>query len=139
MDKKEELIKSWIRLTAMIRNNRITKNYNEAIILNLAYEAYQRNEGIYLQDILSFTHMLKSLANRTINQLVAAGFVYRKKAPGSNRQIIYFAAEKEEAYLSMHQEILKKVEAITQIVGEQDLETFISIVKRLSDGMEKIK
>ena len=53
MDKKEELIKSWIRLTAMIRNNRITKNYNEAIILNLVYEAYQRNEGIYLQDILS--------------------------------------------------------------------------------------
>lgn len=141
MNKNEEVIKSWIRLTSIIRNNRIIKNYNynEAIILNLVYEAYQKQEGVYLQDILSFTHMLKSLANRTINQLVTAGFVYRQKENGSNRQILYFVAAKEQEYLSMHEEILKKVESIAEIVGEEDLEIFISIVKRLSDGLEKIK
>lgn len=133
MNQNEELIKSWIRFSSIIKNNRIIEhyNYNEAILLNLAYEAYQQNKGVYLKDILSFTKMLKSLANRTINQLVLQGFVFRKKDTFSKRQIIYFNPDKEQEYLVMHQFILNKVQGIINILGEEDTNHFIRIVQKL--------
>ncbi|MDE5715247.1 MAG: hypothetical protein K2I42_03850 [Anaeroplasmataceae bacterium] len=140
MDRNEEIIKSWIRLSSIIKNNRIIEhyNYNEAIILNLVYEAYQQQKGVYLKDILHFTKMLKSLANRTINQLVEQDFVYRKKDEFSTKQIIFFNKNKEKEYLLMHQFILNKVQDIVSVLGDDDTDSFIRIVKKLNAYSEKL-
>ena len=63
----EQLISSWIRLTAVLKNTRITQphgmNYNEAIIMHILYTRY-REDGVGLvsfKELAEETRMLKSL------------------------------------------------------------------------------
>lgn len=129
---KEELIQTWIELTGLIKNNRIMKSisYNEGIILNYTYKAYLNNGGIYIQEILKRTRMLKSLCNRTINQLLEKGFIYRKQE--KNQLQIFFCPEKEEEYLRIHRETMEYIQPILDIWGVDETETFIKSIRKLT-------
>ena len=78
---EEQLITAWVRLTGIFKNTRITKGmvYNEAIVMLVAYNRY-REDGkglVSFKEIVSETRMLKSLVNRTIDSLVAKGYLTR--------------------------------------------------------------
>lgn len=129
---KEELIRTWIELTGIIKNNRIMKSisYNEGIILNYTYKAYQNRQGIYVQEILKRTRMLKSLCNRTINQLAAKGFIYRKQE--KNQLRIFFCPEKEEEYMKIHRETMEYIQPILDIWGVEETQNFINSIRKLT-------
>ena len=71
--KSEELINAWVKLSAIVKNSRITKGlmYNEAIVMLILYERYQKDgKGVSsIREITKETIMLKYLVNRTINSL----------------------------------------------------------------------
>lgn len=129
---KEELIQSWIELTAIIKNNRVTKSisYNEAIVLNYAYSAFLKEEGLHMQEILKKTKMLKSLCNRTLNQLIEKGFLTRKM--DRNQVVVYFNPNKKEDYLKIHQETFEYLKPIFDILDDQDQKDFIRISHKIS-------
>ncbi len=135
---EEKLIDVWIELTAKIKNNRITKSisYNEAVILNLVYNSYLKESGVYIQEILKKTKMLKSLCNRTLNQLLAKDFIYRRNI--KNQGIIYFNPVKEQEYLRIHQETLNYIAPIIDILGENDTREFIRIISKLLAKEESV-
>ncbi|MDE7212971.1 MAG: hypothetical protein K2N42_00150 [Anaeroplasmataceae bacterium] len=128
---KEELIQCWIELTATIKNNRVTKrvSYNEAIILNYAYHAYLNNEGLYMQEIIKKTKMLKSLCNRTINLLMDKGFL-RRELDG-NQVIVYLNPDKVNDYLEIHQETFAYLKPVFEILEEKDQMDFIRIAQKI--------
>mgnify|MGYP000822285788 CR=1 FL=1 len=68
---QNNLILSWVKLSGIIKNNRITTGlkYNEAIVMLILYSSYLK-DGVGLvsvQDIIKETGMLKSLVNRTLS------------------------------------------------------------------------
>lgn len=129
---EERLIETWIELTSLIKNNRITKtiSYNEAVVLNLVYKAYLKNEGIYIQEILRITKMLKSLCNRTLNELISKGFIIKKMV--KNQGLLFFNSLKEKDYLKIHQETLNYIAPIIKVFGQEDTEEFIRIVSKIT-------
>lgn len=129
---KEELIQSWIELTAVIKNNRVTKSisYNEAIILNYAYHSYKKNEGLYMQEILKKTKMLKSLCNRTIHLLIDKNFL-RRELDG-NQVVVYLNPDKVKDYLDIHKETFDYLEPIFEVLDEKDQMDFIRIANKIS-------
>lgn len=129
---KEELIQSWIELTAAIKNNRVTKSisYNEAIILNYAYHAYKKNEGLYMQEILKKTKMLKSLCNRTLNFLIEKEYL-RRELDG-NQVVVYLNPKRVDDYLAIHKETFAYLEPIFEVLDEKDQSDFIRISHKIS-------
>ena len=129
---KEELIQGWIELTAIIKNNRVTKrvSYNEAIILNYAYRAYLKNEGLYMQEIIKKTKMLKSLCNRTIHLLMEKDFL-RRELDG-NQVVVYLNPDKVKDYLEIHKETFSYLEPVFEVLDEKDQLDFIRISQKIS-------
>ena len=130
---EEELIRAWIKITSIIKNNRIFENvsYNEAIILNLVYQKFKNGDGIYVQDIIKYTKMLKSLVNRTLNSLSEKGFI--NKVQDKNKLIVYFNEAKKSDYLKIHEHTLEYMHPIVEKIGKEDIIEFIRIVNKIEE------
>ncbi|MBO5743892.1 MAG: MarR family transcriptional regulator [Clostridia bacterium] len=134
--KCETLIKSWVKLSAMVKNSRITKGlvYNEAIIMLLIYERYQKDgEGVIsIKEITKETNMLKSLVNRTINSLEQKGFIERCEKSGDKRMVyVKCIADRLETFLIIHKGSIDIATQIIDIIGDEDTNAFIRIVNKL--------
>ena len=88
---EEEIISSWIYLTSIIKNCRITTefSYNESVILNLAYKKYLFDaKGLLpVKEIIKETFMLKSLVNRTIDALESKKMIIKEKNIKEKREL----------------------------------------------------
>lgn len=127
----EKIISGWISLTYALKNNRLTKDltYNEAAVLFYLYKAFKAGKGLHLQEILKRNKMHKSLANRTVNSLIKKGMIYTERE--GKKLILHFCAEKESAYLILHEKILKLVDCVMNIVGDEDSQAFIRICDKI--------
>ena len=135
----ENLLQAWISLCGIIKNSRITKGllYNEAIVMNILYNEYSKNaEGaVSIKFITQKTKMLKSLVNRTVNSLEKKGFIERCVLPGDKRMgYVRCVREKTGNYLKVHSESLNHAQNIIDIIGEEDAETFIRLVKKIENA-----
>lgn len=136
--KEEQLLRAWVKLSAMVKNNRITKQlpYNEAIVMMLL--AY--GEGtVSLQEIIRETGMLKSQVNRTVNSLEAKGLLQRCPGETDKRtQFVKCVEERLPAFMEVHQSSLQVAKGIMEIIGEEDTDAFIRIVQKLADADYKL-
>ena len=135
-EKCENLIKSWVKLSAIVKNSRITKGlvYNEAIVMLHVYERYREDgEGIIsIKEITKETKMLKSLVNRTVNSLEQKGFLERCEKQGDKRMVyVKCITERLETFLIIHKGSIDIATEIINIVGEEDTNAFIRIVNKL--------
>lgn len=135
----EKLLQSWITLSGIIKNCRITTGllYNEAIIMNILYTRLCCDgEGIVsVKDITQKTKMLKSLVNRTINSLEKKGFLVRCEMSGDKRiAYVKCAKEKLDAFLEVHSASVVHAQNIIDIIGKEDTEAFIRIVNKIDEA-----
>ena len=136
---ENDLILSWVKLSGIIKNNRITTGlkYNEAIIMLSIYSRYLE-DGVGLtsvQDIIKETGMLKSQVNRTLGELENQGLITFAKGTRDRRtKYVKCVEEKLDVFLTVHNSSVKVAENIIDIIGRQDAETFINIVEKLSDA-----
>ena len=138
-NKAEELLQAWVTLSGIIKNCRITKGlqYNEAIIMNILHKQYiEDGEGkVSIKDIGQKTKMLKSLVNRTVNSLEKKELLERCKAEGDKRiAYVRCAKDKIDLFLSVHNGSLMHAENITEIIGEDNTNAFIDIVRRIDES-----
>lgn len=135
---QNNLILSWVKLSGIIKNNRITTGlkYNEAIVMLILYSRYLK-DGVGLtsvQDIIKQTGMLKSLVNRTIGNLEQKGLIEYSVGTSDRRtRFVKFVKEKLDVFLAVHNSSLGVSQSIIDIIGEDDAQTFIKIVEKLSD------
>lgn len=135
----ELVLQSWVRLSGILKNNRITKGlqYNEAIVMMLLYNRY-KEDGIGLisiKEITQATKMLKSLVNRTINSLEEKQLLKRCESEGDRRMsYVRCVEDKLEVFLRVHSQSLELAENIISIVGKEDADAFIRIVKKLEEA-----
>ena len=136
---QNELILAWVRLSGIIKNNRITTTlkYNEAIVMLTVYSRYLK-DGVGLtsvQDIIKETGMLKSLVNRTLGELESQGLIVFEKGTVDRRtKFVKCVKEKLEVFLSVHNTSLGVSQKIIDIIGCEDAKAFINIVEKLASA-----
>ncbi len=134
---QEDMIVSWVRLTGILKNTRLTKGmiYNEAIVMLIVHRRYlEDGEGVVsFKEIVGETRMLKSLVNRTISSLVDKGFLERYDGATDRRTtFVRLVPEKLPEYLAVHARTLKLVSRILEVVGEEDAQAFVHISEKIS-------
>lgn len=139
---QNNLILSWVKLSGMIKNNRITTGlkYNEAIVMLILYSSYLEDGvgSVSVQDIIKETGMLKSLVNRTIGNLEKKGLIeYNVGTSDRRTRMVKCVKEKLDVFLSVHNSSLGVSQSIINIIGEQDTATFINIVDKLATARYK--
>ncbi len=132
----ENLLASWVKLSGIIKNSRITKGlmYNEAVVMYMLYKSYEKDSEsmVSIKEIVEETKMQKSLVNRTVNSLEEKGLLLRCEAEGDRRMTyVKCVAGSLETFLKVHEESLSIAEGIIDIIGEEDAEAFIRIVSKL--------
>ncbi len=136
INQAEKLLQSWVTLSGIIKNSRITKGlqYNEAIVMNVIFKRFTEDgEGVVsIKEITQKTRMLKSLVNRTVNSLIKKGFVNRCESTGDKR-LVYVKCEKEklDTFLKVHNGSLAHAGNIIDIIGDEDTQAFIRIVNKI--------
>jgi len=135
----ELLLASWVRLSGIIKNSRITKGlmYNEAVVMYILYMRY-RSDGdgiISIKEIVERTRMQKSLVNRTVNSLEEKGLLLRCESEIDRRMTyVKCVREKLDTFLKVHEESLAIADNIIDIIGPEDAEAFIRIVYKLEEA-----
>lgn len=139
---QEDLVMSWIKITGILKNNRITKylSYNEAIIMLFAYNEYKTNgRGISFKQLVLSTKMMKSLVNRTVNSLKDRGLVTISSDENDKRScIISIAADKLDVFLAVHSQSLALSEKIISVIGEDDARAFLGMVEKIDKAKLKL-
>ena len=135
-NRSEKLLASWISLSGIIKNSRITKGlmYNEAVVMYFLYKSYtEDSQGmISIKEIVEKTRMQKSLVNRTVNSLEEKGLLLRCEAEGDRRMtFVKCVGDRLDTFLRVHEESLSIAENIIDIIGEDDAEAFNRIVEKL--------
>lgn len=134
---EESLITSWVALTGVLKNNRITQglNYNEAIVMNIVYHHYLDGEALTsFKSIVAQTKMLKSLVNRTIDSLVRKNLLERQE--GADKRITFVRPVEEnlQVFLNVHEQSLALARTAIGILGEEDARAFVRIAGRIVDA-----
>ncbi len=139
----EQLLGAWVKLTAMVKNSRITKGlaYNEAIVMLLLYNRYQEDGVglISMKDITTETKMLKSLVNRTVNALEEKGLLERCTAEGDKRMTyVRCIKERLDPFLLVHNSSLHLAEDMIEIIGEADAKAIFRITQKIEEAYFKL-
>ena len=138
LELEEELVTAWVRLTAILKNTRLTKcmNYNEAIVMMIAYNKYREDgEGLVsFKELVTETKMLKSLVNRTIDSLVTKNYLVRQE--GEDRRTTYVkpVPENLEKFLKVHQSSVALARDMISIIGSEDAEAFVRISEKICNA-----
>ncbi len=133
----EALITAWVKLTGVLKNTRITQGmiYNEAVVMNIVYRKLCADgEGLTsFKEIAGETRMLKSLVNRTIDSLVAKGFLLRCDGE-VDRRTSYVRPVKEnlEPFLEVHRRSLALAHRAAETIGREDAEAFLRIAEKIA-------
>ncbi len=140
---ENKLISSWVRLSGILKNSRMTKDlkYNEAIIMLSIYKRYVV-DGIGLtsvKDIINETGMLKSLVNRTLGELEGKGLI-RFMIGKKDRRTKYVVCVKEKlnTFLAVHNNSCVAANNIIEIIGVDDAAAFVRIADKLSNSDYKV-
>ena len=139
----EDLLSAWLRLTTTISNERIVSEmpFNEALICNLLYHEAKKNPEMQLTatDLCERTRMLKSLMNRTLNQMEEKGMIQRRRSTKDKRQVfIALNMQKMDIYLNQHHQILVLINRIVKKFGEEKAMEVYHIFEEISDIAEQV-
>ncbi len=140
---REEVLRAWVGLTGVIKNNRMTTGmtYNEAIVLMYAYQQYlQDGVGeLAIKELIQKTHMLKSLVNRTVDALEEKGYLLKTKGDIDGRTVfVRIAQEKFADFMQVHNHSLEVVDRAVTIIGEEDAKAFVRIYEKLAAAEETL-
>lgn len=132
----EALLKTWLRLSTSIINNRLVSemSYNESLVCSILYP--NTKMGIYMTatELCHFTKMLKSQMNRTLNILEEKKLILRRRSDTDKRQVmISFNMDHAQAYENQHQNILKIVDHVICKLGSEETKQAISLFSKIAD------
>ncbi len=87
----EQLLESWLDISAIIRNDRIVNGltFNETFICNILLRQKKKDDKIYLtaMDLCASTGILKSQMNRCLTSLEEKGLIERIRSEEDKRKV----------------------------------------------------
>lgn len=142
MDISEELLAAWLRVTSVIRNDRIPEklSYNESHVCNILYgNQLQKKRPLTATDLCDRTGLLKSQMNKVLTGLENKDMVIRHRCEDDKRKIIIELNQANiHIYEDEHKRVLGFVQDMVENIGMDDTKESIRILTRLSDAGEEI-
>ncbi len=126
-DLDEQLLDAWIKINGTLKDTRTSKDlpYNQAIILKFLYDQY-KIDGIgrvSFQTLIEKTNFVKSLVNRTVDQLSESNLVIKiKEGKNAYAQLV---SENLETFLKIHENSLRICNEIIAKIGVDDTNALI--------------
>lgn len=139
----EELLSAWLRLSNTICNERIVTQlpYNEALVCNILYNQRMDypNEYLTATDLCEKTRLIKSLMNRTLNNLEKKGLIIKQRSEKDKRNVYVMFNEKNiSIYEKGHNEVLQVVDSIIEKmddkIGEKKTKEIADVLNMISDA-----
>ena len=132
-NKSEKVLESWLRMTTIINNEKITSDlpFNESMICRYLYQ--HKDENVTATDLCAIMRMKKSQMNRTLNNMEHKGLIVRNRNDLDHRQIfIQLNEDMVEAYHQQHEKVLKLVDSIFEKMGPEKMDEVIELFDLVS-------
>lgn len=142
-DVNENLLSAWLRLTTTISNERIVSKmpFNESLICNILYRQAKQDPQKHLTatDLCARTRMLKSLMNRTLNNMEKKELIHRTRSTEDKRHVlIELNMQKADTYLAQHTQILNLIDEIVKKFGKEKAMEIYRIFEEVSDIAQEV-
>ena len=140
----EELLTSWLSLSATVRNERMVKQltFREVFICHILYREMKACDTpkVTASDIIAQTGMLKSQANKVLVTMEDNGLILREKSETDKRKIyIYLTRKGITCYREEHAGILKILRQVCHALGDRKIKSFIDAMNTVTDTMNNIE
>ncbi|MDO5344711.1 MAG: helix-turn-helix domain-containing protein [Lachnospiraceae bacterium] len=140
---QEQLLDAWLKLSAVISNDRLVSgfSFNEAFVLNLLYKQHisGAREKLTATALCRQTRILKSQMNAILNSLEQKGMILRKRSQTDKRQVeIDVNLEYGNAFIQCHAKSLKLVERLLEQIGKEEGGQAVAVLNRLADGFAAV-
>lgn len=132
-NKNEMVLESWLKMTTIINNEKITSDlpFNESMICRYLYQ--HKDEDVTATDLCRSMRMQKSQMNRTIINMEDKGLIHRKRNEVDRRQIfIKLNEDMVEVYNKQHEKVLEIVDMIFDKMGHDKMDDVIEIFDLVS-------
>lgn len=132
-NKSEIVLESWLRMTTIINNEKITSDlpFNESMICRYLYQ--HKDENVTATDLCASMRMKKSQMNRTLNNMEHKGLIVRNRNNFDRRQIfIQLNEDMVKAYHQQHEKVLKLVDSIFDKMGSDKMDEVIELFDLVS-------
>lgn len=138
----EELIRIWLRISGVLKNNRLISSmtFNEIFVCNILYQQKQSNSALLTAtDVGLQMKLLKSQMNKVLNSLEKQGLLRRIRSDEDKRKVyLELVDENIGIYLKEHERVLKMLEQLILTLGEEKVQQVISLMTEVTDSMEGI-
>lgn len=141
-NKSEELINTWLRLSAIIRNERFTKffTFREISVCNILYNYEKNNMHVTATTVTLNTGMLKSQTNKVLNSLLDKKCIEIKVNANDKRQkILKLTPYGKKKYLSEHSAIVKIMSYLTSDMKDEEITRLCNNINHISQRFNTIQ
>lgn len=138
----EELLRSWLCLTAVIWNRDLVSGltYNEAVVSNLL--THQMNTDpthpLTATDLCEKINTQKSQMNQILGSLERRGYLERHRSDSDRRQVLLtLTPQGQQAYARSHQTAQTLLSAVEERLGLQAMEDLSNYLKIANDTVQE--
>ena len=137
----EELLSAWLRLGAVIDNQRLVSDlpFNEAMVCGLLLRAQERGCALTASDLCAQTRILKSQMNAILQSLEKKGYLQRQRSRTDLRRIeLSLLPAGVCHYLESHRQTLSLVDRLIASMGQDTIKTLIPLLLQVADNFDHI-
>lgn len=138
----EELIQIWLRMSGVLKNNRLisTMTFNEIFVCNILYQQKLTSDKLLTAtEVGQIMRLLKSQMNKIISRLEHQGLVRRIRSSHDKRKVyLELVDDNLQLYLNEHQRVLDMLGQLISTVGEDKIHQVIQLMTEVTDAMETI-
>lgn len=140
---KENILKSWIRMSLSIHDERIVSSmsYNESLVFHLLYNHQQQfaDQPMTATELCRLMRMQKSQMNRTLTQMEQKDLIVRERSTQDKRQVfVRINFDKIGIYQKQHEQILKVIDELITMIGKDKAEDVVRLFGLIADAAEKV-
>lgn len=130
----EELLRSWLCLTASIWNRDLVSGltYNEAVVSNLLIHQMATDplHPLTATDLCETLNMRKSQMNQILSSLERCGYLERSRSNTDRRQVHLFLTDLgQQAYALSHQMAHTLLSAVEERLGTQGMQSLANYLQ----------
>ncbi len=137
----EELLSAWLRLGAVIDNQRLVSDlpFNEAMVCGLLLRAQEQGCALTASDLCAQTRILKSQMNAILHALEKKGFLLRQRSQSDLRRMELFLLPVGVArYRDSHRQTLALVDRLIASMGQEAVKSLVPLLVQAADNFDRI-
>lgn len=133
---EEEMLRSYINMSANIKENRLLSDlsFNEIMVMNLIVE-----EEMSFKELQNRLNILKSQLNRIINDLKNKSLIETYIPLDDKRKLMIKKGSNIALYFKEHKKMLKLMSLVKKELGENDFKKLIELLNKTTSVIKGVE